>query len=80
MPVEGYVKPTIAAAVRDKLNKVTEWFKPAAKSGRKKKKRAAPNPSKGADTTAPAAAGTVSTAQPNLTCSSTTMRACTRAP
>lgn len=58
------MKPTIAAAVRDKLNKVTEWFKPAAKSGRKKKKRAAPNPSKGADTTAPAAEGTASTAQP----------------
>ena len=64
MPVEGYVKPTIAAAVRDKLNKVTEWFKPTAKPGRKKTKRAAQDPSKGADTTAPAAAGTASTGQP----------------
>ena len=64
MPGAGYVKPTIAAAVRDGLNKMTEFFNPVAKSGRKAKKRAAPKPSKGAGTTAPAATGTASTAQP----------------
>ena len=64
MPGAGYVKPTIAAAVRDGLNKMTEFFNPVAKSGRKAKKRAAPKPSKGTGTTAPAATGTASTAQP----------------
>ena len=84
MPGAGYVKPTIAAAVRDGLNKMTEFFNPVAKSGRKAKKRAAPKPSKGAGTTAPAATGTATTSNcasaSNLTCSSTMMRACTRAP
>ena len=37
MPGAGYVKPTIAAAVRDGLNKMTEFFNPVAKSGRKAK-------------------------------------------